>query len=201
MNSTNRAANRLLILLVGLLLLVVGAAAAAAVLIPVVRDGWKDATGQVTAQVFAWLQQTPLGDTGVSWIMPALLVLAVLAVILLIAFIVRQGRGHTAVAVREDTSEHGATVVESAVAEQVLQDAIDGRPEFVASHVSTYRVKRTPVLKISVTCRRGVSPKDAADIVEDAVRALDLLLGRQLPALVQISGGFRARITSTTRLQ
>ncbi|MDO9397169.1 MAG: hypothetical protein Q7T71_11535 [Herbiconiux sp.] len=201
MNSTNRAANRLLILVVGLLLLVVGAAAAAAVLIPVVRDTWKDATGQVTAQVSTWLQQTPLGDTGVSWIMPALLVLAVIAVIVLIVFIARQGRGHTRVALREPTSEHGTTVVESAVAEDALQDAIGTRPEFVASHVSTYRVKSTPVLKISVTCRRGVSPKDAAASVEDALRSHDLLLGRSLPALVQISGGFRARVTSGTRLQ
>ena len=201
MNSTNRAANRFVIFLVGLLLLVVGAAAAAAVLIPMVRDGWKDASGSVTGQVSTWLQQTPLGDTGVSWIMPAILVLLVIAVIVLVVFIVRQGRGHTSVALREPTSEHGTTVVESAVAEQALQDAIGARPEFVASHVSTYRVKRTPMLKISVTCRRGVSPKDAATIVEDAVRALDLLLGRQLPALVQISGGFRARVTTTTRLQ
>ncbi len=201
MNSTNRAANRLLILIVGLLLLVVGAAAAAAVLLPTVRDGWEGATGQVTDQVSAWLQQTPLGGTGASWIMPALLVLAVIGIIVLIVFIARQGRGHTGVAVREPTSEHGTTVVESAVAERALQDAIGGRSEFVASHVSTYRVKRTPVLKISVTCRRGVSPADAAAIVDDAVRALDVLLGRPLPALVQISGGFRARVTSTARLQ
>lgn len=200
MNSTNRAANRLLILVVGLLLLVVGVAAATAVLVPVVRDTWKDATGPVTAQVSTWLQQTPLGDTGVSWIMPAILVLAVIAIIVLIVFIVRQGRGHTGIALRESTSEHGTTIVESGVAERALEDAIGRRPEFVASHVSTYRVKRTPVLKISVTCRRGVSPADAATIVGDAVRALDVLLGRQLPALIQISGGFRARVASGTRL-
>jgi len=201
MNSTNRAVNRLFVFVIGLVLLVVGSVAAAAVLIPAVRAGWKDATGPVTDQVSAWLQQTPLGDTGVSWVMPALLVLAVIAIILSIVFIVRQGRGRTGVVVTEPTSEHGTTVIESALAEHALQDAIGSRAEFVASHVSTYRVKRTPVLKISVTCRRGVSPKDAATIVEDAVRALDELLGRRIPALVQISGGFRSRVTSTTRLQ
>ena len=201
MNSTNRAANRLLILVVGLLLLVLGAAAAAAVLVPVVRDGWKDSTSAIRDQVDSWLQQTTLGDLGVSWIMPAILVLLVVAVIVLIVFIARQGRGHTGTALEELTSEHGTTVIEAGVAEQALQDAIKDRPEFVASHVSTYRVRRTPVLKIAVTCRRGVSPKDAADIVEDAVLGLDQLLGRQLPALVQISGGFRSRVTATTRLQ
>ncbi|MCS5723052.1 hypothetical protein N1028_13345 [Herbiconiux sp. CPCC 203407] len=201
MNSTNRVANRLLVLIVGLLLVVVAAAAAAAVLIPTVRDAWKAIAGDVNAQVASWLQATPLGDTGVSWIMPAVLVVIVLAVILLVVFIVRQGRGHTRTVLSERTSEHGRTEVESALAANALEDAIGSRPEFIASHVSAYRVRRTPVLKIAVTCRRGVSPKDAADIVDDAVRALDELLGRPLPALVQISGGFRSRTGSSTRLQ
>ncbi|MFB2580810.1 hypothetical protein ACEXQD_06135 [Herbiconiux sp. P15] len=201
MNSTNRAANRLLTFVVGLVLLLLGAAAAAAVLVPVVRDGWTSSTSAITDQVDTWLQQTALGDLGVSWILPAILVLLIVAVIVLIVFIVRQGRGRTGRVLEDRTSENGTTVVESGVVEQVLQDAIRDRPEFVSSHVSTYEVRRTPVLKIAVTCRRGVSPKDAADIVEDAVLALDQLLGRPLPALVQISGGFRSRVTSTTRLQ
>jgi hypothetical protein len=201
MNSTNRAANRLLILLTGLLLVVVGAAAAAAVLIPAVRDAWKAVAGDVNAQVASWLQATPLGETGVSWIMPAVLVVIVLAVILLIVFIVRQGRGHTRTVLSEGTSEHGRTEIDAALAANALEDAIGSRPEFIASHVYAYRVRRTPVLKVAVTCRRGVSPKDAADIVDDAVRALDELLGRPLPALVQLSGGFRARVGSSTRLQ
>jgi flagellar basal body-associated protein FliL len=201
MNSTNRASNRLLILIVGLFLVVAGAAAAAVVLIPVVRDTWKAIAGDVNAQVASWLQATPLGDTGVSWIMPAVLVVLALAVILLIVFIVRQGRGHTRTVLSEGTSEHGRTEIDASLAANALEDAIGSRPEFIASHVSAYRVRRTPVLKVAVTCRRGVSPKDAADIVDGAVRALDELLGRPLPALVQISGGFRARTGSSTRLQ
>ena len=201
MNSTNRALNRLLLLVVGFLLVAVGAAAATVVLLPAVRDGWTSAADPVRSQVDNWLQATPLGTTGVSWIMPAVLVLIVLAVILLLAFSFRQGRGRTGTVVEEPVGEHGRTVVASKVAEQALEDALSARPEFVASHVSTYRVKRTPTLKVSVTCRRGVSPKDASDIVEGTLRALDALLGRELPALVQISGGFRARVSGSTRLQ
>lgn len=201
MNSTNRGANRLLIFACGLLLLVVGAVAAAAVLIPGIRDGWRAATGQVNSQVSTWLQQTPLGDTGVSWIMPAILGLLVIAVIVLIVFIARQGHGRTGTVVNESTSERGTTIIDAAVAEHAIQDALTGRPEFVASHVLTYKVRRIPVLKVSVTCRRGVSPKDAATIVEGKLQALDELLGRQLPALIHISGGFRSRATRTTRLQ
>ena len=98
-------------------------------------------------------------------------------------------------------SEHGTTIVDAAVPQHAIQDALDKRPEFIASHVSMYKVRRTPVLKVAVTCRRGVSPRDAATIVESKLRALDELLGRELPALIQISGGLRARATRTTRLQ
>jgi hypothetical protein len=200
MNDTNRALNRLVIVACGLVLLVVGVAAAAVALIPAVRDGWATSADGATRWVSARLQQTPLGDTGVSWVMPAVLVLLVVGVILLIVFIARQGGGHTGTAVSERTSERGTTVIDSAVAEHALQDALAGRPEFVATRVSTYRVRRTPVLKVSVTCRRGVSPKAAATVVEERLRALDELLGRELPALIQVSGGFRARITRSTRL-
>ncbi|PJJ63805.1 hypothetical protein [Compostimonas suwonensis] len=201
MNSTNRVANRLLIVVCGLLLLIVGAAAAAVALVPMIRDGWDDIRGPVREQVAAWLQQTPLGDTGISWIMPAVLGLLAIGVIVLIVFIARQGRGHTRIAISEPTGEHGSTVVDAAVAEHAVQDSLTAHPEFVSSHVSTYRVRHTVVLKVSVTCRRGVSPKDAAALVESTLSALDELLGRELPALIQISGGFRSRATRATRLQ
>lgn len=201
MNNTNRALNRLLIFFSGLLLVAVGGAATAVALVPAIRDWWTDATTSVSTQVTTWLRQTPLSDTGVSWIMPAILALLVIAVSLLIMFIARQGHGQTSIAVNEPTSENGTTIIDSTVAEHALQDALASRPEFIASHVSTYRVRRTPVLKVSVTCRRGVSPKDAATIVEDNLLAFDELLGRKLPALTQISGGFRSRLTKSTRLQ
>jgi hypothetical protein len=133
--------------------------------------------------------------------MPAVLVVIVLAVVLLVVFALRQGHGRTGTVVDETVGEHGQTVISSKVAEEAIQDALSARPEFVTSHVSTYRVKRTPTLKVSVTCRRGVSPADASAIVESTLRALDQLLGRELPALVQISGGFRARVSGSTRLQ
>ena len=201
MNSTNRVANRLLILACGLVLLLVGGAAAVGALVPSVRDGWKNSVDQVNAQVSSWLQQTPLGNTGVSWIMPVILVLIVIAVILLIIFITRQGRGHTGTALTEQTSEHGTTIIDATLPQHAIQDALVGHPEFVTSHVSTYKVRGTPVLKVAVTCRRGVSPRDAATIVESQLKALDELLGRELPALIQVSGGLRARTTRTTRLQ
>ena len=201
MTSTNRFANRLLIFVCGLVLFAVGSAAAAAVLVPGIRDVWKDTGAQVTDQTGSLFEQTRLAGLEVSWILIAVVALLVIAIVVLIVFIARHGHGHTSRAVTDSSGEHGTTIVESSVAEQALQGALDGHSEFVASHVSTYAVRRTPVLKVSITCRRGVSPKDAAAIVESKLLALDGLLGRELPALIQVSGGFRARVGKTTRLQ
>ncbi len=192
MNSTNRGANRLLIFACGLLLLAAGSAAAATVLIPTVRDGWRDAVGQVEPGVSAWL-----GSAGTSWL--AVVVLALL-VVAAIVFIARIGRGRSRIAVSEP-GEHGSITIDAAVPERAIQDALAQQPELVAVQVSTHNVRRVLALKVSVTCRRGVSPKDAASIVEGRLRALDELLGRELPALILIGGGFRARTTKTTRLQ
>jgi hypothetical protein len=95
----------------------------------------------------------------------------------------------------------GTIIIDSVVAERAIQDALDGRPEFISSRVSTYRVRDTPVLKISVTCRRGVSPRDVTNIIENTLTAFDALLGREIPTLIQISGGFRARISRSTRIE
>jgi len=52
-----------------------------------------------------------------------------------------------------------------------------------------------------VTCRRGTSPTEVVRIVEQALLALDELLGLRIPALLQISGGFRVRTSRTTRIR
>jgi hypothetical protein len=200
MNATNRALNRMLVLVIGLLLAIIGAGAAALAFVPMVRDAWDAASGTVASQVTGFVQSNPLAGTGASWPLAAALALLVIAIVLLIVFVVRQGGGHTRTAVTE-RADDGIVRIDSAVAEHALEDALATHPEFVASHVSTYAVRRTPVLKVSVTCRRGVSPADASRIVDDTLTALDRLLGRELPALVQLSGGFRARVRSTTRLQ
>ncbi len=200
MNSTNRAANRAFILVCGLLLLLGGVTAATGTLVQDIQDRWKETAKQADNQVRAWLQQTPVGDTGVSWIMPAVLLLLIIGIVILIVFIARQGHGHITTAISETTSEHGTTIIDSAVAEHALQDALASQPEFITSHVTTYEVHHTPALKVSVTCRRGVSPKHAATIVETTLRALDRLLGRELPALIHISGGVQTRFAKTTRL-
>ncbi|RFA10913.1 hypothetical protein B7R54_18140 [Subtercola boreus] len=200
MNSTNRGANRAVILLAGLVLLVVGLGALAVGALPSVQTGFADQAPGAENTVTDWLKATPLAGTGHSWLWIAAAAIAVLFIVLFVVFIVRQGRGHTRELLADAPTEHGRTIVDSSVAEHLLQDSLSSRPELVGSHVSTYAVKGTSVLKVSVSCRRGVSPADAKDLVEAQLLALDELLGTSIPALIQVSGGFRTRTAGATRL-
>jgi hypothetical protein len=205
MNSTNRFLNRLLLLLVGLVLLVIGAGAAVAAFVPVVSSGFADGAEQVLGTVRGWLAHTPLSPgvaedsssatASPSWILLAVVALLAIAIIVLVAFIARQGGGRTSRAHSAPPVENspGRIHLESAVPQQALEQFLDARSEFVSSRVTVYRVKKSPTLKVAVTCRRGVSPREAATIIDEGLHALDALLGVQLPALVQLSGGFRAK--------
>ncbi|TFD59814.1 hypothetical protein E3T39_08960 [Cryobacterium suzukii] len=200
MNNTNRALNRSVIFVTGLVLLAVSALLGLLATQATLRDAWASVTDTAGGTVTGWLQSTPLGDTQNSWIWFVALALLLAIVGLLLSFILRQGRGHSGYLISEHTTDWGTTQVDSAVAEQALQNALSERPEFLSTRVSTYRVARDAVLKVSVTCRRGTSPTDVVRIVEQAVLALDELLGLRIPALVQISGGFRVRTSRTTRI-
>ncbi|WP_104170437.1 hypothetical protein [Cryobacterium sp. M23] len=206
MNSTNRILNRVFVFLVGILVLIGGATLVLVALVPLVRDSWTNATRVGIDKANRWLQATPLPESLVpvngSWLWLIVLVAGALLIAVLVTFSLRQGHGHTGrlVTLNGRTSS-GAVAIESKVAEHAIQDALTNRPELVASHVSTYRVKNQSALKIAITCRRGVSPREASRIVDEVLFSFDNLLGLQLPALVQISGGFRARTTKAARLR
>ncbi|PPF36663.1 hypothetical protein [Pseudoclavibacter sp. AY1H1] len=201
MNSTNRGLNRLLIVVTGLLLLIVGAAAALGAWLPGAKDTWTPISETVTTQVGSWLQQTPFPGADFSWLMIAVVAVLVVGIILLLAFALRQGQGRTGTLIHDRSSDTGRTIVDVSVARDALADALGERDEFLSTSVSAYSVKRAPMLKVSATCRRGVSPRDATAIVEQNLEALDSLLGQKVPVLLQLSGGFRAKVQQSTRLQ
>ena len=203
MNNTNRALNRTLLIVVGLVVAALGAAAVALATVPAIADAWREGAPGVLDAVSSALVATPFGDTGHSWLWIALVAVLLTAVLLLIRFIARQGHGRTGDLVSRETSatDAGRVSIDSAVAEQSLAAALASRPEIVASRVSTYRVGGRPVLKVSATARRGVSPRELTETIEGFIRSWDDLLGIEIPVLVQISGGFRTRVSTSTRLQ
>lgn len=201
MNNTNRGMNRAFIFIIGLILVALGVVAIALTTVPAITDAWDSVAPQAERNVDGVLESTPLGVTGQSWLWIAVIAVCVILIALLAAFIFRQGHGQTARLVsRRLSSDSGRVTVESAVAEQSLGAALAARPEFVASHVSTYEVKGQPVLKISATARRGVSPREIIGAIEPLVRSWDSLLGEEIPVLVSIGGGFRTRVSKPTRL-
>lgn len=201
MNTTNRMLNRSFVLLVGLLALGAGATAVALVAVPGFLGAWSRTAPELTAGLTDILARTEMADSGASWVPLAGLAGAALLVLLLVAFIARQVRGRTTRLIEAAPSGDGATIVDAAVAEQLLTDALQGHPEFVTVTVRTYRLRGTPVLRVAAGVRRGVSPRDALTVIEAAVLGLDRTLGAQIPVLVRLGGGVRLRITDRTRAQ
>ncbi|QWT24599.1 hypothetical protein KPL76_04225 [Subtercola sp. PAMC28395] len=200
MNSTNRALNRALLLVAGLVMIGIGGMAMLLAGSQPFAGAWRSAAPAVTATVDGWLLATPLAALGHSWLLAAAVVLLIAAAAL-VTFALRQGGGHTRRLLDGPSTAAGSTVVEAGVAEQLLGDALQARPELLSSRVSTYRVRGQSVLKISVTCRRGVSPTETARTIENLLVSLDEQLGARIAAVIQLGGGFRVRASASTRLQ
>jgi hypothetical protein len=201
MNNTNRFLNRTFSFIIGLVLLALGSGAIAVAAIPQIRNGFLDTAPTVVDAVTGWFAAAPIPGLQHSWWYLALIVALVLLIILLVMFIFRQGHGRTGTLFTDTPAGQGQVIVDSTVAEHLMQSALDEYPELVSSRISTYEVNGTPVLKISTTARRGVSPKQIVDDVENTLTALSAVLGREVPAAVQVGGGFRASTTKATRLR
>jgi hypothetical protein len=207
MNSTNRAANRLFLLVVGVVLAASGAGAILLGTSGSIASTWSDVSRAARSQVAGVFADTTIPGSTASWAGLGVLVLLAALIVVLVVFVVRQGNGHTAVVLDTDHGSGRAggpddrIVIDTHVARTLLADEIERHPELVSVSVSTYRVRKTPVLKIAATCRRGVAPIEAQHIIEDALRALDGLIGREVPALIELTGGFRARVAASTRLR
>ena len=206
MNNTNRGLNRFGIFVVGLVLLVVGAAAAAAAAIPEWLKTWKSVAGSVDDSVGDVVENTAAGPAGQSWLLLAIAAACLVLIVLLAVFIFRQGRGHTRVLVTDAAAgprgekTEGAVIIDGAVAEQSIRAALETHPGLMSTSVSTFAVKRTPVLRITTTVRRGVSPQAVRSFVDETVAAWDTVLGREVPVLIQINAGLASRVAKATRV-
>jgi len=196
MNTTNRALNRLLILIVGLLLVIAGAAAVLLAAVPAVATQWKDAAKALAENPLPWVADPTIGKA--SLLVVGIVVVALVLVVLLIVFIAKQGHGRSAAAI-EQRDGTTSTRIDLAVPRALLEEHLAKRDELVGLRISAYEVRGTPMLKISARCRRGVSPAVVADLIGRAVGDLEQIVGTDVPAFVQLTGGFRSG--SATRAQ
>jgi hypothetical protein len=97
-------------------------------------------------------------------------------------------------------TDGGAIIVDSSVAEKTITAALKHYPGIASAGVTTYSVKGVPTLSISVSARRGVSPRDIRDHVHTVVQRWDETLGEATPVLLRINGGFVSRTSKAVRV-
>jgi hypothetical protein len=216
MNNTNRALNRLGIALFGLVLLVAGAAIAVVAAMPDLLRTVQHSAADIdrtSSDAFADTPLTGVGssaaDTGRSWILLIVIAVAVVLIVLLLIAIFRQGHGRTGRLVSKTSdagsgsskdADSGRIIVDSAVAEKSITTALKHYPGIASAGVTTYSVKGVPTLSISVSARRGVSPRDIRDHVHAVVERWDQTLGETTPVLLRINGGFVSRTSKAVRV-
>lgn len=199
MNDTNRVINRLLLAVTGLIALAVAALAVALLLVPDAGRIWRGVGRSATTTADAAFGQPLWPGTTISLAALVALVVAVLFVVLLIALILRAGHGSTSTVLTLQTPD-GSVELDTAVPATLLSEQLKPVPGVAGVAVSAYRVRRTPALKVTVRCRRGASPREVTDAVDEAVTLLDAALGTTLPVFAQLVGGFRSRLQAATRV-
>ena len=203
MNNTNRALNRLVIGIIGIVVCTLGAAVAAAALQPAWLAAWRSAATDTATAIEAFRARTLFGDGDRSWILLVVVAGAALGIIVLLAFILRQGRGHasTLLTTGNRDAAGGSLSVASAVAERALSDALTTDPGLASSAVSTFRVRKTATIKIVVSARRGESPGDIRERIDRLVARWDDAFGERGPVFIRVTGGFAARVRKPVRVR
>lgn len=204
MNATNRTLNRVVLLIAGLMAAIGGTALLLLTTRPPWAAEWVDRVlvrvQTAVQQAQAWTVALPGGGE----IRPAGPLLAIAAVVLLIgliAFLVTRGGGRTATVVREG-SDRGETSVDANVAEAVLAGVLRERPDVLSARTSTYLVRRTPSIKLTVTLRRGAKLPRIIRAAEKAVGEWDALVGGAIPVVLHLSDrGWADRWRSATRVR
>ncbi len=205
MNGTPRALNRLLLALLGLIFLGSGVLLILLASIPVVGRWWQDWAKPATDQLSALAARTIVSGRSNSWIWIVVSLVLVALIIAMVAWMANQGKGRSNILAdeygdAEDDGAAGRVVISGAVAEQALKKALAERTDLLAATVSTYEVRGQPALRVHVFPRQGVSPHKVAAEVSALVRALDLVVGRQIPVLLSIGSGTRTRFTKADRV-
>lgn len=203
MNNTPRTLNRILIGLLGVKLLAIGALLILLAAVPAAATWWQGWSAGVWADMRGLFERTRFPGGQDSWLWLVLAVLLVLVIALMVAWVAQQGKGRTGLlVVEEDPGEvPGHIRIGSGVAEQALRASLAGRPDLAGTSVATYEIRGEPALKIRVQPRPGVAPHILAAEVSALVEALDAVIGKRTPVLIQVRSGARSRLGRAERVR
>ncbi|ALE93743.1 hypothetical protein AOC05_17735 [Arthrobacter alpinus] len=199
MNGTRRGLNRALLALVGLLLIAAGPLAVLAGSSQEFAQAWTRTGTDFWARVQEQLAAAKIPGQETSWWTVAVMGVLVVSAILLVCWIVSQGGGRTNQLARDD-GDAGTTTVETAVASQAIKAALAGNKQVLSASVQSWQVKGGSGLKISLQARKGASPRELAEVLDELVNGLDALLGKEIPVLIRIKAGTRSRFARTERV-
>ena len=199
MNDTNRALNRILLLIVGVAALAASAVAVLLLTVPSAGRSWAGTAHRVVTAADNAFGSPLWPGTTVSGAAVLAVAAAVVFALLLVVFILRQGHGATSTIATIHTDD-GSAEIDTAVPAALLEDRLSRVTGVASVGVAAYRVRRTRALKVTVRCRRGASPRQIADALDDAVERLHAALGVPIPVFAQLVGGFRARLRSAVRV-
>lgn len=192
--------------LLGVLLMAAGGLAALQ-MVPAVARWWQAVAADLGQSLDGLLQRTTLTGQQDSWLWIVVALLMLLVVILMAVWVAGQGRGRSGTLAQDYTDggdgeeAAGRIIINGSVAEQALKAALQERSDLVNATVTTFEFGGEPALKVRVFPRPGVSAHEVATEVTELVEALDLMVGRQTPVLINISAGARTRFTRVERVR
>lgn len=206
MNGTPRGLNRVVLALTGLVLLALGASLAALAAAPSLAFRWQAWAGAQVAALRGLAARTRLAPGAGSWIWLVVAACLLVLVIFMVSWVANQGKGRTNIlfqreGVASDDGAAGKVVLSSAVAEQSLKTALLERGDLLGVSVTSYDFRGQPAVRVRVLPRQGVAPHEIAADIGSLVDALDALLGVQVPVLVSLGSGARARFTKAERVR
>lgn len=205
MRLTGSVGNRIVLLGGGLVLLAAGVALLAAGLdaarlLPVGAAGAVSAVERASAEATA-----ATVDLGGTWALPVAVVIAagaaLIAVVLLLAFLFTRGRGRVR-DVLAVPGPRGATTVDRSVADGVLGETLAARSDVVSARTVARRAGRRTAIGLVVTPRKGAALGAVVAAAESAVEEWDRLLGTAVPVVVHVADrGWRELFRSRQRMR
>ncbi|MCW1250212.1 alkaline shock response membrane anchor protein AmaP [Acaricomes phytoseiuli] len=209
MSRTHRGFNRFMIFLFSLLFLAAGAATLLSGIWPWFAEAWRSSVSRLWELTSEGFQSTTfmIDSWRSNWLWIAALAVILGVIVLLLIWIFSQGGGRTSLLLAKGqeggSGGQGELEVRQDLASKSLKETLEEDTRILSTSVSTWdlgrRAKaakagsRVNALKVNVQSRKGASPREIAEVVETAVKGLDVLLGElgPVPVLITINAGAR----------
>lgn len=202
MKHTPRFFNRLMLFLYGIVGLAIGAGLITITVWETAATWW-NTHAQIALDKYS--QATNVTRTifapSISWLTIAWAALALLIIILMLAWIFHQGGGSTRrIKTEESVTTKGLTVASLKFAEAVVIDTIGDNRWIASIKASGWKVKGQNALALKVVTQKGACPKHLKEVLDQAIKRLDATLGKEVPVYIHLTTGWKTTFGSPGRV-